>query len=118
MQTEYDDARSYANFLDQQNKAQDDFQQKNMIDFSAHNQVIQGKEFVKRLMKKEEEEQNLDKKRKELEELEKKLPDLKQEVKKALFAHKNDPNNKELKQNYYDKQRQCNAVEYNISEIE
>ena len=50
-----DDAESYANFLDQQNAARVDLQQQksttnNKIDFSAHNQVIQGKRFVKRNM--------------------------------------------------------------------
>lgn len=118
MQTKHnDDAESYANFLNLKNKAQDDFQQKNMIDFSAHNQVIQGQGFVKRLMKEEEEEQNLDKKYKELKELQNKLPLLKQEEMSASIAFHED-NNKELKQNYYDKRRQCNAVEYKISEIE
>lgn len=122
MQTKHnDDAESYANFLNLKNKAQDDFQQKKMIDFSAHNSVIQGQEFVKRLMKEEDEEQNLDKKRKELKELKNKLQLLKQEETSASIAfHEdiNNINNKELKQNYYDKRRQCNAVEYNISEIE
>ena len=121
MQTEHDDARSYANFLGLQNEAKDDFQSEglatNMIDFSANNSVIQGKEFVKRRMKQGKYEQNLDNNLDKFKELKEKLQVLERENWEALNERFDHLNNKELKKKYEDKKRELSDVKSKMENI-
>lgn len=122
MQTTHnDDEESYANFLDQQNAAQDNFQSKglatNMIDFSANNSVIQRKEFVKRRMKQGKYEQNLDNNRDKFKELKEKLQVLERENWVALNEHFDHPNNEELKKKYENKKRELSDVKSKMENI-
>ncbi len=121
MQTEHDDARSYANFLGYKNEAKDDFQSEglatNMIDFSANNSVIQGKEFVKRRMKQGKYEQNLDNNLDKFKELKEKLQVLERENWEALNERFDHLNNKELKKKYEDKKRELSDVKSKMENI-